>query len=70
MTLRALLLIFAAVDLAICVIIATALMRRQQELPVAQQGPQPKLILIAGFVAAIMLCVLSFYLPDADRLIV
>jgi hypothetical protein len=69
MTLGDLLLIFAAADFAVSVILAMALVRRQAELPADRRGPAPQLVIGGGFVAALILCVLALYLPEADRVI-
>ena len=69
MTLGNLLLIFAAVDFAVSLVLAMSLARKQEELPAAQRRPLPQIIVGGGFVAAVILCVLAFYLPEADRVI-
>ena len=69
MTLGNLLLIFAALDFAVSLVLAMALARKQAELPVEQRRPLPQIIVGVGFVAAVILCVLAFYLPEADRVI-
>ena len=69
MTLGNLLLIFAALDFAVSLVLAMSLARKQEELPAGQRRPLPQIIVGGGFVAAVILCVLAFYLPEADRVI-
>ena len=45
------------------------LARRQQELAAEQRSPAPYLIVGAGFATAAILCILAFYLPEADLVI-
>lgn len=69
MTLGSLLILFAAIDLAVSFLIGMALARRQEELTPEQRSPTPYLIVGAGFATAAILCVLAFYLPEADLVI-
>ena len=69
MTLGNLLLVFAAFDFGVSLVLAMSLARKQEELPAAQRRPLPQIIVGSGFVAAVILCVLAFYLPEADRVI-
>jgi hypothetical protein len=68
-TLATFLLFFAAFDFALTLVIAMAVARKQAELPVDRRGPVPQFIVGAGYIAAIILCVLAFLLPDADLVI-
>ena len=70
MTLGTLLIIFAAVDLAVSFLLGTAVARRDEELAPQNRSSSPYFIIGGGFVTAVILCVLAFYLPEANILIV
>jgi len=69
MTLGSLLILFAAIDLGTSFLIGMGLARRQQELAAERRSPAPYLIVGAGFATAAILCILAFYLPEADLVI-
>ena len=70
MTLGAFFILFAAIDLAFSFLMGMRLAQRQQELPPEQRSPAPYFIVGAGFVTAAILCILAFYLPEADLVII
>ena len=70
MTLGSFLIAFAAVDLLFSFLLGLAAARRQSELPPEQRSPAPYIIMGAGFVSAALLCVLGFYLPEADLVLI
>ncbi len=69
MTLGAILLIVAAVDLVITFLVAISVARRQQALPQEMRGPNPYIIVGAGIVSSAILSIGAFYLPEADLVI-
>jgi hypothetical protein len=67
MTLGQFLMAFAALDLLLSLWIAMRIMSRDSELPAEQRGAAPYIIVIlAGLITAAALCLLAFYLPQAD----